>query len=132
MTRQRAFWDSCSRPVGLPYFLLASTSPLIQSWFARTVPTEIPYRLFALSNLGSLIALLSYPVLVEPELSTRLQMISWSLGYAVFVALCCTAALISRAGDPFPETHFTFDSVFWTWLDSPRVLPSSGSQSRTI
>jgi hypothetical protein len=102
--------------VGLPYFLLASTSPLIQSWFARTVPTEVPYRLFALSNLGSLISLLSYPVLVEPELSTRSQMISWSLGYSVFVALCCAAALISRAGDPFPETHFTFDSVFWTWL----------------
>ena len=102
--------------VGLPYFLLASTSPLIQSWFARTVRTDVPYRLFALSNLGSLISLLSYPVIVEPELSTRSQMISWSIGYAVFVGMCGAAALISRTGEPFPETHFTFDSVFWTWL----------------
>jgi SAM-dependent methyltransferase len=102
--------------VGLPYFLLASTSPLVQSWFARTARTEVPYRLFALSNLGSLISLLAYPVIVEPELSTRSQMIYWSIGYVGFVGICSAAALISRSGDPFPETHFAFDSVSWTWL----------------
>ena len=71
-----------------PYFLLASTSPLVQSWFARTARTEVPYRLFALSNLGSLISLLAYPVIVEPELSTRSQMVYWSIGYVVFVGIC--------------------------------------------
>src|SRR6266513_451355 len=52
--------------VGLPYFLLASTSPLIQAWFARARPGANPYRLFALSNFASLIALLGYPFFVEP------------------------------------------------------------------
>ena len=115
MIPPRAFWDCCSRPVGLPYFLLASTSPLVQSWFARTVgPSPIPS--VSLFNLGSLISLLAYPVIVEPELSTRSQMVWWSLGYAGFVVICAIAGLISRSGEPIPETHFTFDSVFWTWL----------------
>ncbi len=52
--------------IGLPYFLLSSTSPLLQSWLARTQQRRVPYRLFALSNAGSMLALLSYPVLVEP------------------------------------------------------------------
>ena len=52
--------------VGVPYFLLSSTSPLLQAWYARSRPGAPPYRLYALSNIGSLLALLSYPVLVEP------------------------------------------------------------------
>jgi len=64
--------------VGLPYFLLASTSPLIQAWFSRAQPSENPYRLFALSNLASLIALLGYPFVVEPWLTAREQVNVWS------------------------------------------------------
>ncbi len=52
--------------VGLPYFLLSTTSPLVQSWFARRFPGRSPYRLFALSNLASMLALAGYPFALEP------------------------------------------------------------------
>jgi uncharacterized membrane protein len=57
--------------VGAPYFLLSSTSPLLQAWFAFRHPGVSPYRLFALSNTGSLLALLSYPIIMEPVLRLR-------------------------------------------------------------
>ena len=57
--------------VGLPYLLVASTSPLLQAWFARARPGENPYRLFAISNLASLIALVGYPFVVEPFLAAH-------------------------------------------------------------
>jgi hypothetical protein len=78
--------------IGLPYFALSATSPLVQAWFARTHSGSVPYRLFALSNLASLLALVSYPALVEPYLSTRNQSLVWSAGYASFVLLCGGAA----------------------------------------
>jgi hypothetical protein len=74
--------------VGLPYFLLASTAPLLQAWFSRRLPGRSPYRLYALSNAGSLAALLSYPFLVEPALSTVWQGSIWSLGFCLFALLC--------------------------------------------
>ncbi len=74
--------------VGAPYCLLASTSPLLQSWYARSRGSGIPYRFFALSNLGSMLALLSYPVVVEPRIPLRVQAWCWSAGYLVFAALC--------------------------------------------
>src|SRR5215813_113541 len=67
--------------VGLPYFLLSSTSPLLQAWYARNHKEGLPYRLFALSNFASMLALLSYPLLVEPNLPTRLQAQVWSGAY---------------------------------------------------
>ncbi|MFZ3322870.1 MAG: fused MFS/spermidine synthase [Usitatibacter sp.] len=82
--------------VGLPYFLLASTSPLIQSWYARAFPGASPYRLFALSNLASMIALLGYPFLFEPWLTNSRQSFWWSAGYALFVACCASLAWRSR------------------------------------
>ncbi len=82
--------------VGLPYFLLSTTSPLVQAWYARRV--DSPYRLFALSNLASLAALLSYPVLFEPLIATKIQAYFWSGGYAVFVVLCAAAAIYSLRG----------------------------------
>jgi hypothetical protein len=76
--------------IGLPYFLLSTTGPLVQAWFVRerSAPGGTPYRLYALSNLGSMLALLSYPILVEPFLATRTQGYGWSGGYLVFVLLC--------------------------------------------
>ena len=82
--------------VGLPYFLLSSTSPLVQAWFARAFPGSSPYRLFALSNFASMLALLGYPFLFEPWFGTREQSLWWSGGYAVFVALCAALAWMSR------------------------------------
>jgi|SRR4051812_9666540 SAM-dependent methyltransferase len=78
--------------VGLPYFLLASTSPLIQAWFSRARPSENPYRLFALSNLASLIALLGYPFVVEPWLTAGGQVNVWSWLFATFAVLCAFVA----------------------------------------
>ena len=77
--------------IGLPYFLLSTTSPLVQAWFARANPGASPYRLFALSNLASMLALVGYPFLLEPWAPTREQAIGWSAGYALFVALCAAA-----------------------------------------
>src|ERR1700733_13670794 len=73
--------------VGGPYFLLSSTSPLVQTWYSRRSGGATPYRLFSLSNLASLLALLSYPVLVEPWIPTHIQGILWSCEYAVFALL---------------------------------------------
>ncbi len=74
--------------IGLPYFILSSTSPLLQSWFKYLVPSQIPYRLYALSNFGSLLALISYPVIFEPLLSLKEQSRIWSLSYVFFAGLC--------------------------------------------
>ncbi len=79
--------------VGWPYFLLSATSPLVQAWFARAYPTRSPYRLYALSNVGSLGALLVYPFLVEPALTTSQQGTLWSFAFAVFVVGCGTLAV---------------------------------------
>jgi len=83
--------------IGLPYFVLSSTSPLVQAWYARTHKGAMPYRLFALSNAASMLALLSYPVVVEPNLTSRTQVVIWSAAYAGFVLLCgLTAWLVPR------------------------------------
>lgn len=79
--------------VGVPYFLLASASPLLQSWFSRTRGGASPYRLYSLSNAGSLLAILAYPILIEPSLSLRNQVRMWSWGYILFVLACILCAL---------------------------------------
>ena len=70
--------------VGLPYLVLSSTSPLAQAWASRTHPRARVYRLYALSNLASLLALVTYPTLVERFLTLRTQAWLWSGTYAVF------------------------------------------------
>ncbi len=85
--------------VGAPYLVLSTTGPLLQDWFARTHPGRSPYRLYALSNLGSFLALLSYPFLFEPMLPLRTQALAWSAGYVAFAALCGWRALqFARTG----------------------------------
>src|SRR5512134_3678377 len=81
--------------IGAPYFLLSTTSPLVQAWFARARPGASPYRLFALSNLASMLALIGYPFLLEPWISTRAQAFGWSAGFAAFVALCIASGVRS-------------------------------------
>ncbi|HLK60499.1 MAG TPA: hypothetical protein VKU00_28315, partial [Chthonomonadaceae bacterium] len=88
--------------VGLPYFLLSTTGPLLQAWYANNnqetegSPRPFPYRLYALSNIGSMLALLGYPTLVEPFLTLRWQAYLWTFGYVVFVLLCAFVALRTR------------------------------------
>ncbi|MBN2386191.1 MAG: fused MFS/spermidine synthase [Anaerolineales bacterium] len=79
--------------VGLPYFLLSTNSPLMQAWFSRQRPGQSPYWLYALSNVGSLLALVSYPVLIEPALSLPWQGRLWSLGFVAFAGLAATGAI---------------------------------------
>ncbi len=86
--------------IGLPYFLLSSTSPLIQAWFAREFPGSSPYRLFALSNFASMLALLGYPFLFEPWLASPQQSWAWSVAYFLFVVTCATLAWRSRTLAP--------------------------------
>jgi hypothetical protein len=79
--------------VGLPYFALSATSPLVQAWFSGVWPNRSPYRLYALSNAGSLVALLSYPFLFEPAFDLRMQSLLWS-GLFVLYAVLCGATLV--------------------------------------
>jgi hypothetical protein len=79
--------------VGIPYFLLSSNSTLMQAWFNRDHHGQTPYRLYALSNTGSLLALISYPTLFEPNLTLRAQAYLWSAGYVAFAITTAYLAL---------------------------------------
>jgi hypothetical protein len=78
--------------IGLPFFTLSTTAPLLQSWFSRARPGVSPYRLYALSNAGSLLALLSYPFLVEPYVPRSWQAWGWAAGFVLFVGACAVCA----------------------------------------
>jgi len=84
--------------IGLPYFLLSTTTPLLQSWYWRRFRSAVPYRLFALSNFASLLALLGFPVLFEPVFDLKQLAWGWSLLFALFVLLCAGTALMSMNG----------------------------------
>ncbi len=86
--------------VGAPYFLLSATAPLIQRWFSTAQPGDSPWRLYALSNLGSFLALLSYPFLVEPFVRLGTQMRVWSALYVAFLLLCGYTAIVARDSAP--------------------------------
>ena len=81
--------------IGLPYFLLSSTGPLVQAGFARRYRGERVYRLFALSNFGSMLALLAYPFVIETVITTHIQAITWSVAYVVYAVLCGAAVIVS-------------------------------------
>lgn len=103
---------------GLPCLLLASTGPLVQAWAARSDPDRPPYRLYALSNLGSLAALLSYPFLVEPRLGLRAQSAIWTWTFAAFAALSAASALLVRR-TPAPAAGSA--PFRWIWVALPAL-----------
>jgi hypothetical protein len=78
--------------IGLPYFLLSTTTPLLQAWYWQRFRTAVPYRLFALSNFASLLALVGFPVLFEPYFTLPQLGWGWSGLYAVLILLCGTTA----------------------------------------
>jgi hypothetical protein len=82
--------------IGLPFLALGATSPLLQVWWSRVERTSIPYRLFALSNLASLLALAAYPTLIEPYFTLHLQRIAWSCGFAAFALLAAILTVRTR------------------------------------
>jgi SAM-dependent methyltransferase len=96
--------------IGLPFVLLSSTSPLAQNWYARADTRREPYHLFAVSNLASLLALLSYPLLVEPRITAHKQAALWSILFAMFVLLCIAAAWHARR-DVKPATDVQIEQT---------------------
>ncbi|MEQ9409835.1 MAG: hypothetical protein RIK87_19015 [Fuerstiella sp.] len=106
--------------VGGPYFLLASTGPLLQRWFSQTSPGRSPYRLYSLSNAGSLLALLSYPFVFEPWLKLRDQVLSWSSVYVVYVVLAAWCAI-----------RFLRDAVGFPPSEATRPAPAQAVRSGT-
>lgn len=79
--------------VGLPYLTLCASAPLVQHWFLRDFPERSPYRLYSVSNIASLLALASYPFIVEPLLSLRHQAAVWSWGFCFYSLACAACAL---------------------------------------
>jgi hypothetical protein len=83
---------------GLPYVLVSATTPVVQSWYARTLTGRSPYGLFALSNLASMLALFGYPLILEPWVGTHWQAYGWSTAYFVWAALMVACAVAARRG----------------------------------
>lgn len=86
--------------IGLPYFVISSTGPLVQAWFARLCPGKSPYRLYSLSNAGSLVALLTYPVLIEPNLNLKTQSWWWSGGFVLFAVCSALGTVLTWRQSP--------------------------------
>jgi hypothetical protein len=122
-TADHPVWDIIillSASVGLPYFILSATGPLLQAWFARTHPGRSPYRLYALSNFGSILALFSYPLLLEPSLTLKTQAHLWWWAYLCFAAVCGYCALrVGSVGSVGAEA-------------SSSTIPGDDEISRTI
>jgi len=107
--------------IGGPYLLLSATTPLLQRWFHLARPQETPWRLYALSNVGSFLALFSYPLVLEPYFRLSTQTWMWSGMYVVFVGLCGWTAWQMRsapAAEPRAEPADAGPSVldFAMWL----------------
>ncbi len=118
--------------IGLPYFLLSATTPLLQAWYVRRFRAEAPYRLFALSNFASLLALLGFPVLFEPWFPLPWLAWGWSLLYAGFVVVCGAAGWLTLQA-PLPELPPSPDRVGVapapSWVDQARWLMLSAMGS---
>src|SRR5580704_13233103 len=119
--------------IGIPYFLLSTTGPLLQAWYARNFKGAVPYRLYALSNAGSMFALLSYPFLFEPVFRTHQQATMWSMAYGVFILICAVTAIRSGKSKIFEIAHSDLAAEaadaavrptvahYWLWLALPAV-----------
>jgi hypothetical protein len=113
-----------ARSVGLPYFALSATGSLLQAWFARRHPQRSPYALYALSNAGSLLGLVTFPFLVEPALGSAGQAAGWFWGFFAFAGLCSFVALAGRGPaaaraperDPDPAPPSWSDRFSWVGL----------------
>ena len=111
--------------IGLPYMVLSTTGPLVQAWFAKERSDVVPYRLFALSNLGSMLALLAYPLVIESALPTRMQSWTWSAFFVVFVGCCMYLSRRSLAlGDASPATPGMAKGI----AEVPAPTPTLGQQ----
>ncbi len=113
--------------IGLPFFALAANNPMLQAWFVRTGHPNgpDPYFLYASSNIGSFLALLSYPVLFEPMFSLHMQNLMWTTGYGVLIALIagCGVMLVRSPQSAQMATEFSAEQV---------VVPTWATRTRWI
>ncbi|MCK6429405.1 hypothetical protein FBR04_12105 [Betaproteobacteria bacterium PRO7] len=112
--------------IGLPYFLLSTTTPLLQAWYWRRFRAAVPYRLFALSNFASLLALLGFPVLFEPWLTLPQLGWSWSAMYAVFVLVCAATGWMSMRAAA--ESEGATQSLAGAAPEHAAAAPTLGTQ----
>src|ERR1035438_850766 len=115
--------------IGLPYILLSTTSPLLQAWYVAAKPGAMPYRLFALSNLGSLLALFSFPLVVEPLATTHTQAYGWSGIYVLAVVFCAALAWNARNHTVINESSPAVDAPRWELQALWIALAACGSRS---
>jgi hypothetical protein len=110
-----AFWvlGLFAVSIGLPFFALAANNPLLQAWFVRTGHREghDPYFLYAASNIGSFLALLSYPLLLEPVFTLHTQGWLWSGGFALLVVLIAGCAMMVLCTEPSKEPDHSSDKA---------------------
>lgn len=102
--------------VGLPYFTLSTTGPLLQAWYRRVEQTRSPYRLYAISNFGSFLVLFAFPVALEPHLPLKTQGYLWTVGYVLFAVACSTCAFRTAAR---AQITSTFQNSSAGSVDSP-------------
>ncbi|HRE31577.1 MAG TPA: spermidine synthase, partial [Candidatus Berkiella sp.] len=79
----------------VPVIVLSATSPLLQYWYYHSYHSDFPYRYYALSNLGSLLGLFAFPLLLEPFLGLKIQLTTWSIGYVLFTTTCALCAFFT-------------------------------------
>lgn len=132
------------RAIGVPYFVLSSTSPLMQAWYARMHPGGSAYRLFGWSNLSCALALLSFPFLLEPWLPLSGMNVWWSWGYAAVAALLAGAAALLWRADPeesgraeageteSPGIRLRLEWLFYSALGSGLLLGVTNSLCQNI
>jgi hypothetical protein len=125
-----AIFIALSRSISLPFLLLAATSPLLQVWYARQQGTPVPWRFFALSNAGSLLALAFYPSLIEPHFGLPMQRTLWIGGFALYAILCAwigwfllRATPAATTANPAPSAPRPALRVRLLWF----FLPAAGA-----
>jgi hypothetical protein len=118
--------------VGAPFFAVTTASPTLQRWFSETRHDSAsdPYFLYAAGNAGSLLALLVYPLLIQPRLTLSEQTHLWAVLYVAFVALCMLCAVIARRARPDQARRVVATSAPLTWRQRVRwvvlaFIPSS-------
>ncbi|HEV2484883.1 MAG TPA: fused MFS/spermidine synthase [Terracidiphilus sp.] len=112
-----SIFSALSISIGLPFLMLGATSPLLQVWLARIQSSGIPWRLYALSNLASLLALALYPTLIEPHFTLHAQRLLWCCGFAAFALVSAVLTWRTRTQAQTPSQA--------TGVDESQIHPAS-------